>query len=385
MGALDLALVLDPSPRVTRLVVLAAAEVGTVDAAVRALDVLRSRPAEERDALGVGGPLQGAVKHLEQLVDVDAPLGWRAWFSWVEAGAEVDEAVNWVLDASESWELLDRGELVESIENVNDEALALVGEVSGMLLAAHREVLGSSELVSLGERLLVALALAGRRSEAVRSQTVSLVDLVLQGAPTAAQVSSALEAVGVLVDSMASVGTVEWLVDLLGVTTYYYSPDGASSKVVELAYMIANHLRRLRGSLGRSLRAQIDAAFEALGVETPEELSSSIGVAVDEGERFACLEGQHVVIYSLMEAAARRAVDSLRRLVPGVRVDHASGHVASGQLAELARAADVFVVVTAAAKHAATEFIEGHRAGRVVYINSKGTTALLRGLAELCV
>jgi hypothetical protein len=85
-----------------------------------------------------------------------------------------------------------------------------------------------------------------------------------------------------------------------------------------------------------------------------------------------------------MESAARRAAETLRRLVPTIRVETTADHSGNDRLADLSRGADVFVLVTAAAKHAATDFIEDHRHGPTVLVNSKGASAILRGLQGEC-
>jgi hypothetical protein len=70
-------------------------------------------------------------------------------------------------------------------------------------------------------------------------------------------------------------------------------------------------------------------------------------------------------------------------LVPKIDIETSAEHDGSSKLAAQAANADVFVVVTASAKHAATDFITAKRGTRpVVLVNSRGSSAILRELAE---
>lgn len=90
-----------------------------------------------------------------------------------------------------------------------------------------------------------------------------------------------------------------------------------------------------------------------------------------------------VVLYSLTESAITRAKQILHGLLPNIDVRTNSEHDGSPQLAQLSKGADVFVVVTASAKHAATNFITAERGSKpIVKVNSRGSSAILRELTN---
>jgi hypothetical protein len=93
-------------------------------------------------------------------------------------------------------------------------------------------------------------------------------------------------------------------------------------------------------------------------------------------------ELQQVGIYSLLESASQVAADRIRAMFPNVQVRTSSGHVNSETLAALVRGADVMLVQTSHAKHAATQAITAAALDpdRVVYVNGRGATALVREL-----
>jgi hypothetical protein len=86
-----------------------------------------------------------------------------------------------------------------------------------------------------------------------------------------------------------------------------------------------------------------------------------------------------VAIYSLTERVSKRAKTILENLCPDVEVRINADHVGTPVLRKLARDADIFVVNTASAKHAATEFISANRnpAATTLFHNSRGSQALL--------
>ena len=98
--------------------------------------------------------------------------------------------------------------------------------------------------------------------------------------------------------------------------------------------------------------------------------------------RATLFAGKTVAIYTLTEAAAARAAEFLTRNFDDVVVEVSNDHVASDRLRALARAADIFVVATKSAKHAATTFIEAQRPPDrpTLYAAGKGSASLLRAL-----
>jgi hypothetical protein len=97
------------------------------------------------------------------------------------------------------------------------------------------------------------------------------------------------------------------------------------------------------------------------------------------------LRGKRIAIYSLQESALRRAALVITELSPGIRVDTFDDHVGgSPALRKAATTADLFILATAAAKHAATTFIE-HRRPRTLatlYARGQGSASLLEALRE---
>jgi len=117
-------------------------------------------------------------------------------------------------------------------------------------------------------------------------------------------------------------------------------------------------------------------ALQAQGLET-----TPVG-AISE---WAPLSGKRIALYSLQESSLRRAVQVVTELCPGARVDTFHDHVGgSSALRKASAAADLFVIATGAAKHAATTFIEARRPKGAItlYARGQGSTSLLQALRE---
>jgi hypothetical protein len=384
VGALDAALRSQASVPAARLACLAAADVGTVEAARAALSALTPEAREAiRSSGAVGSHLLGV---LDSLTAEGAPVSWDDWLTRLESSVDRADAVGWAHEHGEQWPALPQERMNDLLARASDEQLEVLGEVAGLFLAAHVDALTGETRALVAERLLAALATGGRTSPAVRVQVLQLTDVLLEAEASAELVVSALEWLGVLREAMASLATIDWQVDLLQSLSYHPVPAPAAPQRQEFVFGTLNDLRRHRLGLDRLSLVAIAAACESLGLELPDDIGH---LAVDAGAEtdggLACMAGQRVLIYSLMESAARRAAETLRRLVPTVDVVTRADHVGSDPLREACAGSDVIVVVTAAAKHAATEFISSVRSGApLVYVNSKGASAILRELAATC-
>lgn len=94
------------------------------------------------------------------------------------------------------------------------------------------------------------------------------------------------------------------------------------------------------------------------------------------------LAGQTVAIYTLTERIGKRAADVIKSRFNDVRVQLAHDKVGSDRLEQLSRNADVFIVNTWDAKHAATNAIRQHRAPNAITLQptSKSAGGILRSL-----
>lgn len=181
-------------------------------------------------------------------------------------------------------------------------------------------------------------------------------------------------------DKFGSPRTIDWLLDALEILVL--SPAPAPDGPHALLARALESFTRWRGRatsaqwallevLCRELRA--DEAYRAL---TPPE------PAVSGDTTSADLRGLTVGIYSLLERPTRHAREALETMFPGVIVQQNADLVATDRLRELARRADILIVVTGAATHAATACIDSARPKSLPLLRPRSRSAAAI-LAEL--
>lgn len=95
------------------------------------------------------------------------------------------------------------------------------------------------------------------------------------------------------------------------------------------------------------------------------------------------LSGKLIAIYTLAEAAARRAKAALMEMFPGVRVETNADTVATARLTSLAKAADIFVFAWKSSSHQAYYCVKDAMGAREpVMVAGKGTASLLRAVLD---
>jgi len=176
----------------------------------------------------------------------------------------------------------------------------------------------------------------------------------------------------------ASAATVDWACEMVDTFLFYPCQDESARLDVFIAVVSRAHpfKRLLESGQCALLRIlALDLKQAEWGTAFAEEQDTSEGHAAP----FAALAGKMVVLYSLTERVTRRVKDVLEGLCPGIDVRLNTDRVGTTALKSLAREADIFVVNTASAKHAATDFISANRKASAVTLfhNARGTRSML--------
>lgn len=277
---------------------------------------------------------------------------------------------------------MEADEFSAALRQATDVVLGRLGDLGGQFLAAHIHLFEAAGAGDLTERVLAGLALSGKAAPGVRVQTLALLETLDASAPGEETFTAVLEWGTEIVRCNVSAGSTSWAVDVLQTASVAPHPD-ATQALHTMFYAITDLLRPYKSALNLADVEALKVVADELGIEVPDDFAAQELVAADAGEPYRHLHGCMVVLYSLTTSAIVRAAQVLRRLVPGIDVRTTSDHVGNPQLEALSANADVFVVVTASAAHAATEFISMHRgAGHTILVNSRGSSAILRQLAE---
>jgi hypothetical protein len=103
----------------------------------------------------------------------------------------------------------------------------------------------------------------------------------------------------------------------------------------------------------------------------------------DEEPSFASLPSMTVLLYSLDTAVLDRTSAELQRLAPGLKIATSHDKVGTDALKKKSRNADIVVLATRCAKHAATGFItENVRKPVITYADGSGSASLLRAATD---
>ncbi|MFI5509099.1 protein DpdD [Mycobacterium sp. NPDC051804] len=385
-GALRLVLGLPCTNATARLAVLAAADIDEKAAARSALDYI-SANADIRSAVLSSKQIRNAVRTLEQAVAFEGPSDWTAWLDQITQADAETGTLDFVTSDPSQWPPLSFADLSARLEAMNDDALMALGEVSGQFLAAHRDVIeaAGSAGAGLSRRLIGALAVSMKASSGIRSQTLSLIDVAFSASFSGTEYSETVSYINDIRHTNSASSTVEWQADLFQMLTSF---PKSKDEVGALDNFVSSALEQFiafRYALSTVALRAIQVVCDEYPAEFPPILAALLlDGANDESSQYAYLADKKIALYSLMQTSATRAAQLLRKIIPSIDVrlfsDKAGG---SSALEQASRNADIFVIVTAAAKHAATEFIEAERGTRdIVRVNAKGTSAIMNALRQ---
>lgn len=363
-------------PEIHNLLVLSAHELGDTSAARVAITILQRDLGPLDEVEWPTRLLSRAVDDLVALSQDEAPLvdSWEGWFEAAGTGEPVPAAAT--LQAGD-WSPLTAERLIELIDGVEPLPLA---RVLGRLRAAHDPLLDVAARGVFGRKALMMLALSDRSDADVRISGRELLSAVLDAGVPVDEVDEVLETVVELIRTQLSVGTLSWAVDLMVELTGELAVV-ARDPVVDTWYRFLDMARVFTGAVPRSRWLEMQAVMGQVDMDLPPEIVARLESA-DEPDPLGCLRAKRVLLYSLRERAARQAASRLQSV--GAEVELSAAHGGSTQLEAQAQGAELVVLVTAAAKHAATEFIEAATHGRIIHVNSAGMSAILRAMEDHC-
>jgi hypothetical protein len=362
--------------RATTSVALAAAvNIGDSASAVRALAIVEALSAEHREEL-----LENAVERAfyEQLLartsEARLPHNWLDWLrgEWTDRPDLLTEwASRWrradSLDA-------DAGALaVELLDALNDSRRGRVRNG----LPVFIEWLVDDGLPSSGVGLATTIfdiLLSSDPGRTERQVSLTLLEQVLVVGCTAQEYVELVEAVARQLQLLGA-RDASWLAECLDLFILFSSPDvhRRDALLARAAGVATAWLDRLEPSDAAVLRQVFGDAGVSFAPEATDVAPSTADMTHDL---------KSVGIYSLLESASRVASTRISSMFPNLNVRTSSGHVNSETLVALVRGADVMLVQTSHAKHAATQAINAATIDptRVVLVHGRGASALVREL-----
>lgn len=182
----------------------------------------------------------------------------------------------------------------------------------------------------------------------------------------------------------AAPATLDWALDCLGILAVHPCPDGDARR--SLLLDVLDRAMGFERHVAAEQRLLLRLVAMDLGEESLATRYFPVATTVEgrTDDPFRALENKSVAVYTLTEGAGRRFQEVLEARVPTVRVTLAHDRVASAKLRQLARQADVFLVATGSATHAATDCIDDARPSELPTLRpgGKGAASLLRAVRE---
>ncbi|HMR94324.1 MAG TPA: protein DpdD [Microthrixaceae bacterium] len=390
-AALALARDLPSTVERAELLMRCAIEIDSLDAMRVARSAVDSL--DEADRLSITGsrlysvPWERFERILSGATAEPAPSNWCEWFQQAATTAPFDlglelaerSVVEWTSDALSSADSRAISDLLN--QDLDPTSLRQIKDALPHFLQFIERVAEPTEHRSLLDDLSTLLLIDDDPSVADIAVTVTLIGTILEIGTAADRRRELVHDFIALHARVDSAAHLDAALDLFDIVLTFAAADTAprEASFAMLLNALQRWRRRVRPDqwlIARDLAAEAGAAAAVGELVPAEEVELE---DTDRSQRDA-LRGKTVAIYTLTESAAVRARDFLLRNFDDVDVVLSSARVASDQLASLAKSADVFVIATRSAKHAATTFIEAQRPPNrpPAYAAGKGSVSLIR-------
>lgn len=364
--------------------------VESVDAMASALEALKKLSPEDLVRIRGAEPFRSLLQTLTlDVTDAELPTSWTAWLS-IAGNAAFTNALEIARRGKDEW----------SIEAETADPVAIRALVSALEatqnadLAAERTLQAlpfivawlnrdpsfpRPELVPIYSSLITLFALGTMRGRATYESSLVLVNALLTSGLDVKSYRALIADVEEIAGQGLGVDMAYWMLEIVEDFMRASAPDaearqkflhGALSKMAPI-YTRLSGLQR--------------AAIARLASELGWTLGSfQLNAAPTEFDAFSTrIKGMRIAIYSLTESSSRQAKAAIEEAAPTTVVDCNADHGGTARLRALAENADLFVMTWQSAKHAATDFIREHRAGRpLLYAQGRGFSSILRAIED---
>jgi hypothetical protein len=362
----------------------------SVDALAAALTAISKLSEDQRALLSRAEPFSSAIRVVEQeSVQADLPTSWLLWLNRL-SDPTFSNALDLARFGAAEWSMT-----TDSPDPIEVRALHdALGEAQSNELAAERTAQALPFLVAAIRRhpsfpapiiapiyssLLTILVLGAARGATTYDSSQVLIEGLLAIGLNQQDYRALADDVNGLAGEGFGVDMIFWTLEVIEMFMRYAAPDveareNLMHRLVARILAIRMRLSTLQLTVLRRLVAEFGWVVDGLDATTRQ---------ADQDEFESRLQNKRIAIYSLLEAASRQAKVALEAAVEGLSVECSADSGGSSRLRALAQNSDIFIIVWAAAKHAATDFIREHRGSKtLLYAQGKGLSSLLRALED---
>ena len=286
---------------------------------------------------------------------VEAILASQAWRDW-NPPARADEVI------------------AAALAQFDDDAAERAWSVVGPFVDAD----GYQQPAARSARELIDIALTyDRFSPGDLVGLTALSEIVLRAAPEGREYADLLDDLRSETGRWVGPDRATVVLDLADLLARAASPDDEARLRLAMALLrpLRDHYARLEPDQARFAR-QLSGEL-GTGLEWP---AADQADQADAGQPLADLPPMKVLLYSLDEGVLERTAVVLEGIAPGADVKLSHDHVGTSRLRQQSRNADVIVMATRCATHAATGFIRANAATTtlVTEADGSGSASLLR-------
>lgn len=361
----------------------------TLEMIARALQSIDALSTDERAHLLASAPFRSLWQSLEAENHSAPPTTWQEWFSRLDA-PDFTDALHVLTHAVTEWpaallqdpvEIAGFERALQAVPDTSPAADRLADALPSLVNWALQDpAFPRPSMSPVYDTLLFHLMVGVRRSSAVFESAAVLIRALLTLGLNQSRYRSLLDDCLMLNGEAMSKRTVYWMLDVLEETLLNPCPDEEARRA--FWYAACTRLMQLKAFFTPGQKMVFDSLATDLGwpaQSEQEERVAHVSANALRQQLQKALDGKFVAIYTLTESAARQATNVLKELAPTLRVESSHDKVASTALKSLAHQADIFVMVTASAKHAASGYIQQERQNKpTLYANGRGFSSIVR-------
>jgi hypothetical protein len=401
--AYGVAMTLAPSFNRTALLLRCAHEMGTLVSARVALESIASLSPPERIRLEQNLRLTRMQASLEALTTAESnttaapapaeeiPSSWPEWLKRLRASEPWKSAVFVAETGAREWTmekfLQDANVITETADLLLDDRPTWGQEALRDALPYFVEFCISpgadARLKPVFESLFIAIAVDPQVSLPQTGALIRIAEARLELGVSTDEYGDILKQLGSALQATESPSVAELALEALEMLVNAACPNIDERR--QFAIQVVAIFQRWYKRVHRAQLALLKTLAEELGMgEATGDLAKKISRSQAASE-WVKLEGKRIAMYSLQKSALQRAALVIGELCPGIRIDTFSDHVGgSAALKKASMSADIFIIATRAAKHAATSFIEDHRPKdlKPLYARGQGSASLFEALRK---
>lgn len=363
----------------------------TLEAITRALELIDALDAGEREGLLGSATFRSLWHAVRTDSSKSPPASWQEWFKRLQE-PDFTDALQVLAHAVTEWPatfLQDPVEVArfeQALQGVPDSTPAAdrLADALPTLVTWTLEdpAFPRPSMLGVYDVLLYHLMVGVRRSSAVFESAAVMIRALFSLGLSQNRYRTLLDDCLMLTGDAMSKRPVYWLLDLLEETLLNPCSDEEARR--SFWYAACARLMQMKAFFSPGQRIVFDRLSTELGWPESPEGEGRAAQVTGEVQRLQfqeALNDAFVAIYTLTESAGRQAANILKELAPSLRVEISHDKVASTALKHMANQADIFVMVTASAKHAATGFIQQERQGKLtLYANGRGFSSIVRAI-----